>query len=56
MSELLTTEQAAAYLRVTAQSVRAYILSGRLAAEKIGRQHRIRPEALEAFLADQRGR
>lgn len=54
---LLTTQEAAARLRVTEQTIRSYIRSGALAAERLNRQHRIRPESIESFLeAQRRGR
>ena len=54
MNPFLTTQEAAKILRVSQQSVRSYIKSGRLKSERIYRRHRIPVAALDEFLSDQR--
>jgi site-specific DNA-methyltransferase (cytosine-N4-specific) len=49
MDKLLTTEDAAMYLGVTPSRVRQFILEGRLASEKYGRDHLICQSDLERF-------
>jgi len=48
---VMTLEQAAAYLQVTAVDVQAAIDAGELKAKKIGSQYRISKEAIDAYLA-----
>ena len=45
--KMLTTEEAAERLGVTTARVRAMILAGRLPADKFGRAHMIREDALK---------
>ncbi|MEI8147065.1 MAG: helix-turn-helix domain-containing protein [Alphaproteobacteria bacterium] len=47
---LLTFTEAGRRLGVSGRTVRRQIDAGRLQSLKIGRAHRIRPEALDAFL------
>jgi excisionase family DNA binding protein len=49
MSETITTSEAAALLNVNASRVRQLILSGRLPAEKHGRDWAIKREAVETY-------
>ena len=48
---VMTLDEAAAYLKVSAADVEAIIDSGELKARKIGSQYRISKEAIDAFLA-----
>ncbi len=48
---VMTLEEAAAYLKVTAEDVQAIIDSGELKARKIGSTYRIGKDAIDAFLA-----
>jgi excisionase family DNA binding protein len=48
--ELLTVEEAATWLRVQPETVRAWIRSGRLPAVKLGRYWRLRTESLQRLL------
>jgi excisionase family DNA binding protein len=48
--ELLTVKETAQLLRVSPITVRRYIASGRLEAERVGRGIRIRREAIEHFV------
>lgn len=50
---LLTPEQVAARLQVTARTVYRWLMEGRLPGVKLGRLWRIRPEAFDAFLQAQ---
>lgn len=49
--EILTVEQAAAYLRVHKVTVYKYIRAGLLPAAKLGKVYRIRRHDVEALLA-----
>jgi excisionase family DNA binding protein len=46
----VTQEIAAEYLGVSTRTIKRFVAAGSLAAVKVGRQIRIRPEALDAFL------
>ena len=48
--DTLTPEEAAAYLRVNAQTMYRLLRSGQLPGVKVGRQWRIRRVALEQYL------
>lgn len=48
---VMTLEEAAAYLKVSAADVQAIIDSGELKARQIGSQYRISKDAIDAFLA-----
>ena len=48
--ELLTVKETARLLRVSPITVRRYIASGRLPAERVGRGIRVRREAIEGFV------
>ena len=48
--EFLTIKETARMLRVSPITIRRYIASGRLEAERVGRGIRIRPEAVERFV------
>ncbi|MBA3451042.1 MAG: helix-turn-helix domain-containing protein [Chloroflexia bacterium] len=48
--DLLTVKETAEILRVSPITVRRYIASGRLAAERVGRGIRVRREAIERFV------
>jgi excisionase family DNA binding protein len=48
--DFLTVNETARLLRVSPITVRRYIASGRLAAERVGRGIRVRREAIEAFI------
>ena len=48
--ELLTVQETARALKVTALTIRRYIADGRLPAVKVGRGVRVRKEAVEQFL------
>ena len=50
MSEFLTIKETAALLRVSPITIRRYIASGELAAERVGRGIRVRREAIEDFV------
>lgn len=49
--DVMTLEEAAAYLKVTTADVQAIIDSGDLKARQIGTQYRISKEAIDAFLS-----
>ena len=49
--EVMTLEEAAAYLKVAPADIEAIITSGELKARKIGTQYRISKEAIDAYLA-----
>lgn len=49
--EVMTLEEAAAYLKVSPADVQSIIDSGELKARQIGSQYRISKEAIDAFLA-----
>jgi excisionase family DNA binding protein len=48
---VMTVEEAAAYLKVTAADIQAAIDAGELKAKKIGSNVRISKEAIDAYLA-----
>jgi len=48
--ELLTVQETAQRLKVAPITIRRYIASGRLPAVRIGRQVRVRKEAIEGFI------
>jgi excisionase family DNA binding protein len=50
MEELLTLKEAAARLKVTPKTVKEWLYSGGLKGYKAGRQWRITPAAIQAFL------
>jgi len=50
-ADVLTLEEAAAYLKVSTADVQAIIDSGELKARKIGSQYRISKSAIDAYLA-----
>ncbi|HRA67119.1 MAG TPA: SPFH domain-containing protein [Caldilinea sp.] len=50
-SGVMTLDEAAAYLKVTADDVQAAIEAGDLKAKKIGSQYRIAKDAIDAYLA-----
>ena len=52
--ELLTCEEAAAYLRVHPRTVTRLLTAGRLPGVKVGRQWRLRKADLDAYLAGER--
>ena len=52
--ELLTCEEAAAYLRVHQRTVGRLLTAGRLPGVKVGRQWRLRKADLDAYLAGDR--
>lgn len=56
MTNLLTTEQAAARLGVSPRRVRAMIAAGRLAAQQVGRDWLISPEAIRDYRPGRPGR
>lgn len=47
----MTVAEVAAELRIRSETVRRYIAAGDLVAHRIGRDFRVAPAALEAFLA-----
>jgi excisionase family DNA binding protein len=49
--DLLTVKETAQLLRVSPITIRRYIASGRLSAERVGRGIRVRRESIEAFVA-----
>ena len=53
--ELLTCEEAAAFLRVHERTVGRLLKSGQLRGVKVGRQWRIRRADLEAFVRGEAG-
>ena len=50
MDELLTLKEAAARLKVTPKTVKEWLYSGELKGYKAGKQWRITPDAIQAFL------
>ena len=50
--EFLTTEEAAAYLRVSQFTIWRWCKAGRLPAFQIGREWRIRKRALDSMIAE----
>jgi len=50
-TDVMTLEEAAAYLKVSAADVQAIIDGGELKARKIGSQYRISKSAIDAYLA-----
>jgi len=48
----LTVQEAAAYLKLSIETVRRYLRDHKLKATKIGRQWRIRREELDRLLAE----
>ncbi len=50
MPDLLTPDQAAAYLQVNRETVYRYIRDGKLAASRLGRGYRISRRSLETLL------
>ena len=50
MEDLLTLKEAARRLRVSVKTVKAWLYSGELQGYKAGRQWRITPSAIQAFL------
>ncbi len=54
--EVLTPEQAAAYLQVNRETIYRYIREGKLDASRLGRSYRIRRTSLEHLLAATRVR
>ena len=55
-SDILTPDQAAAYLQVNRETVYRYIREGRLMAAKLGRSYRIPRRSLELLLLANRTR
>ncbi len=54
--EILTAEQAAAYLQVNRDTIYRYIREGKLMASRLGRKYRIPRSSLEQLLDDTRAR
>ncbi len=54
--EVMTPEQAAAYLQINRETLYRYIRGGRIAASKIGRSWRLRKADLDRFLEENRYR
>jgi len=52
MQEVLTLQEAAEFLRCSADTVKRYALAGALPASKIGRQWRFRRQDLDAWLVE----
>jgi excisionase family DNA binding protein len=52
---MYTIQEAAAALKVTAQTVRAYVKSGKLTAKRVGRPYMISGESLRSFLLGSSG-
>lgn len=50
MMDLLTVNETARLLRVSPITIRRYIASGKLSAERVGRGVRVRREAIEDFV------
>lgn len=50
MMEFLTVEEIASTLKVSVQTVRNWIKTGKLPALKVGRQWRVRKEDFEKYL------
>lgn len=50
--EVLTTEEAAKYLKVTTQTVLKLFKTGELPGQRVGRHHRFLREDLKRFLQD----
>jgi excisionase family DNA binding protein len=48
--DVMTLEEAASYLRVTAADVQSLVDSGEIKAKKIGSQYRISREAIDNYL------
>jgi excisionase family DNA binding protein len=48
--DVMTLEEAASYLRVTAADVQSLVDSGEIKAKKIGAQYRISREAIDNYL------
>lgn len=51
--ELLTPQEIAKRYRISAQTVRRHIASGKLAGERFGKQFRVRLSDLEKFIKEQ---
>lgn len=51
--EVLTAEEAAAYLRVSMNTMRKLLRDGEIPAAKVGREWRIKRAALDTFLDGQ---
>jgi excisionase family DNA binding protein len=56
LREILTPEQAAAYLQVNRDTIYRYIREGKLMASRLGRKYRIPRTSLEQLLDDTRAR
>jgi len=56
LDRYVTVEEVARQLRVHPQSVRRWLRSGVLVGASVGNAWRIRPEAVESFLAGRLGR
>ena len=52
MTAILTVKAAASFLKTSRQQVRKMIQSGDLPAVKVGRERRIRADALDDFLTE----
>jgi len=52
MPDWMTVEEAAAYLKLSLETIRRYIRGGTLQATKLGRQYRIKREELDRLLAE----
>lgn len=51
LPQYITVSQIASSLNIDPETVRVYIRKGELKAKKIGREFRVHPKELEAFLA-----
>jgi len=54
MSEIMTAQQAAAYLQLAPETIRRYARRGRLPAARIGGHYRIRKADLDALFGEER--
>jgi len=54
MEKLLTVDEAADLLRVSTKTIKNWCLAKKIPCLKVGREWRLRPSELEAYLAGQR--
>jgi excisionase family DNA binding protein len=52
MEKLLTLEEAAEIMKVSHNTMRAWLMAGKIKGAKVGKLWRIKPSDLEAFLQE----